>query len=248
MFPSLRNISTLGFLTLLAIGECSLAQAEKPQPSSLEIENRTAHRIDNIRLTSGEKFADEVALRSPSDAKRTGLGPGLRTYGIAISAVSLGSDVHARCQGKEVIFRCHTPIAQRPGTGDITCVLTEDQGFRKAEYIPTAYPLNAEMIPAESLGKNQIAILGTVKRPGIFAVESGAALTLEQALELAGGLHEGDGINAPAASPRNIRLFRNVGGETRTFKLDASIIRGKRGKDSNFPVLPGDRISVPYLF
>jgi protein involved in polysaccharide export with SLBB domain len=127
-------------------------------------------------------------------------------------------------------------------------VLTEEDGTCKAEYIRTPFAEFSESAPEILLPPDQIAVMGTVKRPGIFTLASDDRLTLEQALELAGGLHEGDWINSPAASPRNIRLHREVDGQKKTFKLDGSNVRGKRGTDLDFLVQPGDKIYVPYLF
>lgn len=201
----------------------------------LEIENRTGLQLKGIKLASGESFVD--------------LPPGLRTYGIKVSAVSVQSNVLATAGGKEIVFRCYTPVEERPKTEAITCVLTETNGEFEASYIPTPFAEYLYGLPEKRItSPDQIAVVGMVGKPGFFEPDPETPLTLEKALELAGGPHNGDYMNTPAASSKNIILIREVDGTLVRYNLDARNTKKTKGKDLGFLVLPGDVIYVPFYF
>jgi len=227
----MKPLSALAAILLLV---CT-SFAEDTGGPYLEIENRTGRLLQDIKLASGESFAD--------------LSPGLRTYGSKVSAVSVQSNVLAACDGKEVVFRCYRPIEERPKTGSITCVLTETAGEFEANYIPTPLAEYLCGLPEKRItSPDQIAVAGMARRPGFFQPDPETPLTLEQALELAGGLHDGDYFHTPAASAKNIVLLREVNGILVRYNLDARNSKKTKGKDLGFPVLPGDAIYVPFYF
>jgi hypothetical protein len=230
-------------LACIAVFGTTAARAGETDAPQLAIENRTSETIDNIRLTSGERYLTELwGTETPS------LDKGLCTYHQAISAASLGSNVQVRLRCEEVTFRCDTPAKQMPKTGAITCVLTEEGGARKATYIPTPFANYFRTPRKERLAANQVAVMGAVKSPGVFDLSLENTLTLEEALKLAGGIHDGDWLNSAAAVPNKIGVSRIVNGQEHTFTLDGRNTAKDKGKDLEFQILPGDEINVPQLF
>lgn len=142
------------------------------------------------------------------------------------------------------------PEAEPLAEGYYTCELKlEGDALKVVSLCDTPYP----RLTAVPVG-NEIAVMGAVRKPGIYPIDPQAKLTLATALDLAGGPVDGDWVHTLAAVKNRVRVTRVVQGREETLRsLDvrdpADAKAGQEwGKDRGLLILPGDKIEMPYLF
>ncbi len=97
--------------------------------------------------------------------------------------------------------------------------------------------LTQEFLEAKS---TYFAIQG-VKKPGIYPVPSGGELTIAEAIEIGGGMLEGDPLEGKLSDPRGVRVYRVIESSQQIIKLDVR----KNGKNRRFRIHAGDIIQIP---
>lgn len=144
-----------------------------------------------------------------------------------------------------------TQMSESLPEGYYTCELKLEGDALRVSSVCDTPDLRLKAVPVG----NEIAVLGAVRKPGIYPIDPKAKLTLVAALDLAGGPVDGDWVHTLAAVKNKVRVTRAVQGQEETFRsLDVRDPADERkpsqewGKDRDFLILPGDKIEVPYLF
>ncbi|CAN5682282.1 hypothetical protein BH09VER1_BH09VER1_03120 [soil metagenome] len=207
----------------------------------LRVINRTGADLADIRV--GEKFdfgtlakypgsSYEEVLDLPSDALVTAKAGDLALTGRPDSSAS---EKRLR-PGHWTFF-----LARKGGALEVECV----QDFTYAEYDSRKLLISHISAPDQ-----QILVSGGVVNPGVCPIPPGTTITLQQALRAAGGCVRGNYKDTVASNGRNIEVIRMVNGKKQTFLLDGrdKVRFGEEGADADFPIQPGDSISVPVLF
>lgn len=83
-----------------------------------------------------------------------------------------------------------------------------------------------------------VFISGEVLRPGAFDTVEGEALSLLQALSLAGGV-------TPKADTKSLRVLRQIAGSRRRAEIRINLADTLEGRSNDFPILPNDVLYVP---
>ncbi len=99
-------------------------------------------------------------------------------------------------------------------------------------------PGDTVLVPNAQYQKNDFSILGQVQRPGVYAIPTGAHMTIIDAVSLAGGF-------TPMAAQNSISVKRAVDDKTSILKVKAGDMV-QNPDVAPFEVLPGDIVLVPF--
>jgi protein involved in polysaccharide export with SLBB domain len=91
-------------------------------------------------------------------------------------------------------------------------------------------------LTVRTYARKVITILGQVQRPGSYAIEGSASVSLLDAIGMAGGYTR-------IANPRNVTVKRREGGQESVIRVDARKM-ARSSAEATFRVQPGDIITV----
>jgi protein involved in polysaccharide export with SLBB domain len=91
-------------------------------------------------------------------------------------------------------------------------------------------------LTVRTYARKVFTILGQVMRPGSYAIEGSASISLLDAIGMAGGYTR-------IANPGKVTVKRRVGGQETVIRVDAKKM-ARSSSDSTFQVQPGDVITV----
>lgn len=97
------------------------------------------------------------------------------------------------------------------------------------------------MVSMESTRRDQVLLLGEVKKPGSYPMLSGERLTLIGAIAGAGGFTD-------LASPNRVRIVRLVDGHPSTLRVRVADVMEGKGKERDIVLAPNDVITVPEVW
>ena len=125
------------------------------------------------------------------------------------------------------------PLAGRIEVAGLTSTEVEE---RVAEGLSDAIPDPDVTIIIKAVSGNRVYVLGKVKQPGAYVLES--AMTTSQILSLAGGFDR-------FADTGSIRILRNQDGKQTSIKFNYGKLFSGKGAQEDIPLQAGDVILVP---
>lgn len=90
-------------------------------------------------------------------------------------------------------------------------------------------------------GNKQLYVLGEVKKPGSITLPAERALTVLEAITMAGGFTE-------LAAPDRTKVLRNANGQNLNIEVKISRITKEGDKSADIPLEPNDTVFVPQSF